>query len=125
MDAEGLKEICEPLGAVTVKRLFSGHGIYQDGLCFAIHIRGELYFKGDADAKARYEAVGSPPFVYEMAGKPKSMNYWRLPPSAFDDADELKAWGRLAMAAAREAALAKAPKGSRAKAPAKRRRAPP
>ena len=42
MDAEGLKELFEPFGPVTVKRMFSGHGIYADGWCFALSLRGEI-----------------------------------------------------------------------------------
>jgi TfoX N-terminal domain len=48
MDAEGLKALFEPLGAVAVKRMFGGHGVYADGLCFAIQSRGEVYLKTDA-----------------------------------------------------------------------------
>ena len=47
MDAEGLKEIFEPFGAVSVKRMFGGHGVYADGLCFAIEAGGEVYLKVD------------------------------------------------------------------------------
>ena len=36
MDAEGLKELFEPFGPVTVKRMFGGSGLYAEGLCFAI-----------------------------------------------------------------------------------------
>ncbi len=122
MDAEALKELCEPLGPVTVRRLFSGYGVYRDGLCFAIHIRGETYFKGGAGDEAFYQAAGSQRFTYAMAGKPKSMNYWRLPASVFDDADEIRIWGRRAIEAAQEAALAKSAKPKR-RAPAPRSQA--
>ena len=34
--AKGWQELFEPFAAVAVKRMFGGHGIYADGLCFAI-----------------------------------------------------------------------------------------
>jgi TfoX/Sxy family transcriptional regulator of competence genes len=48
MDAEGLKALFEPVGAVSVKRMFGGRGVYADGLCFAIQSQGEVYLKTDA-----------------------------------------------------------------------------
>jgi DNA transformation protein and related proteins len=41
MDADGLKALFEPFGSVAVKRMFSGHGVYADGLCFAISLRAK------------------------------------------------------------------------------------
>ncbi|MEA2873640.1 MAG: TfoX N-terminal domain, partial [Hyphomicrobiales bacterium] len=34
MNADGLKELFEPFGPVTVRRMFGGSGGYADGLCF-------------------------------------------------------------------------------------------
>ena len=58
MDAEGLKEIFEPFGSVAVKRMFGGHGVYADGLCFAIETDGEVYLKVDDQNRADFEAAG-------------------------------------------------------------------
>jgi DNA transformation protein len=107
VDAEGLKALFEPVGAVAVKRMFGGHGVYIDGLCFAIESDGEVYLKADDDAEKVYVAAGSAPFVYTARGKPMTMAYWRLVASAYDDSDELKRWSGLALAAARRAAAAK------------------
>ncbi len=108
MDAEGLKELFAPFGAVTVKRMFGGAGIYADGVCFAIGIGGEVYLKVDADSEGEFVAAGSKPFVYAAKGREMRMAYWRLAASAYDDEDELKRWARLGLGAARRAAAAKA-----------------
>ncbi|MBV1702097.1 MAG: TfoX/Sxy family protein [Hyphomicrobiales bacterium] len=108
MDAESLKEFFAPFGAVEVKRLFSGHGIYADGLCFAVEMRGEIRLRGDASVAAQYEAAGARHWVYEREnGRKGSMPYWTLPETAHDDSDELVQWCRIALSAARAAAAEK------------------
>jgi DNA transformation protein and related proteins len=68
MDAEGLKALFEPVGTVAVKRMFGGHGVYADGLCFAIQSQGEVYLKADAESEKLYADAGSAPFVYVARG---------------------------------------------------------
>ncbi len=48
MDAEGLKELFAPFGAVVVKRMFGGKGVYAEELMFAMEMDGEVYLKCDA-----------------------------------------------------------------------------
>jgi DNA transformation protein len=115
MDAEGLKELFEPLGPVTVRRMFGGSGVYADGLCFALALNGEVYIKTDAENRDAFEAAGSQPFVYFARGKPTTVSYWRLVAEAYDDADALKRWAALGLAAARRAAAKKAARPVRAK----------
>ena len=119
MDAEGLKALFEPVGTVSVKRMFGGHGVYLDGLCFAIQSQGEVYLKTDAESEKVYADAGSEPFIYVARGKPMATSYWRLVASAYDDPDELKRWSALAIEAARRVAAAKAakPKATRSNNP--------
>jgi DNA transformation protein len=114
MDAEGLKALFEPVGTVAVKRMFGGHGVYADGLCFAIQSQGEVYLKTDAESEKVYADAGSAPFVYVARGKPMATSYWRLVASAYDDPDELKRWSALAIEAARRVAAAKPAKKPKA-----------
>jgi DNA transformation protein len=120
MDREGLEELFQPFGAVSVRRMFGGHGVYADGLCFALEIDGEVYLKADAESEPEFAEAGSAPFVYESRGRATTMSYWRLVAAAYDDEDELKRWAGLGLAAARRAALAKAAKAKRSAAPGKR-----
>jgi DNA transformation protein len=110
MDAEGLKELFEPFGPVSVKRMFSGHGIYADGWCFALSLRGEIYLRTDAESAAALAAAGSTPFVYQRKNKSITTNLWRLVETAYDDPDEIKRWSSVALAAARRIGEAKAEK---------------
>jgi DNA transformation protein and related proteins len=111
VDAEGLKDLFAPFAAVSLKRMFSGHGVYADGVCFALHLRDDIYLKADKETQARFEAAKSEPFAYDgHRGKVTVTSYWRLPPEAYDDPDELKDWSALALQAARRFAAAKAMK---------------
>lgn len=69
MDAGGLKALFEPFGAVTVKRMFGGSGVYAEGLCFAIEQDGEVYLKVDSLAEPSFAEAGSSPFIYVAQGQ--------------------------------------------------------
>jgi DNA transformation protein and related proteins len=105
MDAEGLKDLFEPFGPVSVKRMFSGHGIYAGGLFFALEIGGEIYLKSGAESAAALAAAGSAPFAYRGRGRLVTTSLWRLVASAYDDPDEFRRWCALALEAARAKAL--------------------
>ena len=107
MDPEAIRDLFAGLGSVRVRRMFGGQGIYLDDLMFALEAGGELYLKADARSAGAFEKAGSKQFVYTKNGKPMPMSYWRLPDAALDDPDEASRWGRLAVEAARRAALAK------------------
>jgi DNA transformation protein len=115
VDADTIRDLFAGLGAVRVRRMFGGQGIYLGELMFGLEAGGELYLKADAETAGAFEKAGSGQFVYTKDGKPTPMSYWRLPDSAVDDPDQASRWGRLAMEAARRAALAKKPKASNAK----------
>ncbi len=107
MDHERIEELFAPLGPVAVKRMFGVHGIFCDGVIFAIDMEGEIYLKADAETKPLFEAAGSRPFVYRGKNGPVALSYFHLPVDALDDVDELQRWARLALDAARRAAAVK------------------
>jgi DNA transformation protein len=112
MDREGLKALFAPFGPVDLRRMFSGYGVYADGLCFALALRGDVFLKSDAETEAVFATAGSQPFVYTARGREVTVAYWRLVASAYDDEEELKRWSSLALGAARRAAGAKALKAA-------------
>jgi DNA transformation protein len=109
-------ESLRPLGAVVARRMFGGHGIYLDGLMFALIASDQLYLKTDDGNRSAYEAAGLQPFTYDGKGKPIRMSYHEAPSEGFDDPDVLCAWAREAYAAALRA---------RRTAPARKRRVVP
>lgn len=116
-----LQDLFAPLGAVTARRMFGGHGLYLDGLFFAIVIDDAVYLKADAETVPRFEAAACAPFVYLSQDKPIAMSYWSVPEEAMDSPQAMLPWARLAVAAALrkpKAAKSKAAKtGVRAKPP--------
>ncbi len=114
MDREGLEELFAPFAIVSVRRMFSGHGVYFDGLCFALSLGGNVYLKVDAETQAAFAAADSRPFVYSARGREVRVGYWLLPSAAFDDEDELRRWASLAFAAARRAAAKRTTKRPKA-----------
>src|SRR5271165_4914109 len=48
---DGLNELFEPFGAVQVKRMFGGAGVYGEGLCFTIEAEGEVFLKVDGETE--------------------------------------------------------------------------
>ena len=89
-------------GPVVVRRMFGGVGIYADGTMFALVHDGLVYLKADEHNAAAFEREGLEPFTYTAKnGKRPLMSYWRMPDRLYDDPDELAAWARDALAAAR------------------------
>jgi DNA transformation protein and related proteins len=102
-----LQEQLAPLGHVTTRRMFSGAGIYCDGVIFALVLRDTLFLKVDDGNRAAYEAEG----LYEAKGRTVQVGaYWRVPERQFDDPDEMLNWARAALSAGQRAARAKAQK---------------
>jgi len=97
---ELLRELLEPLGTITVRRMFGGHGVYCDGVFIAIVVAGALYLKVDELTQPAFVAAGCEPFVYANKGKAIAMSYWNVPEAALDSADSMRPWAQRAIAAA-------------------------
>ena len=118
------KELFAPFGAVAVKKMFGGAGVYCDGLFFAILGDDTLWLKVDDVTRAEFEQAGLEAFTYEMKdGRVGSMSYYNAPDAVFDDAGELRKWTTLALdAASRTAKLRKKPAKKKTAAKKKARR---
>ncbi|NUS39731.1 MAG: TfoX/Sxy family protein [Lysobacter sp.] len=99
-DMAHLRELLAGFGDVAMRPMFGGHGVYREGMIFAIVMEGDLYLTVDADSRARFEAAGCAPFVYSMKGRPLPLSYWSVPAEALEAADAMLPWAELAWAAA-------------------------
>ncbi len=100
-DADFLIDLFAPFARVTVKRMFSGHAVYRDGVVFALAIRAGLFLKCDAETEPLFVAAGLEPFAYATArGTTTISSYRRLPDACLDDEDELRRWSAIAWQAA-------------------------
>jgi DNA transformation protein len=97
-----LKDLLSDLGDVTARRMFSGAGVYIDGVIFALVIDDVLYLKTDNDSRAAFEAEGLEPFSFMKQGKRISTSYWRAPELLLDDRTEMQRWAARALQAAKQ-----------------------
>ena len=108
-------ELLEPLGRITVRRMFGGAGLYADGLIVGLEVEGTLYLKTDEQTRQAFMDAGGVPFVYDGKGKPITMSYWTPPEEAMDSSDAMLPWAQLALAASLRNAASKKPAKKAAK----------
>ena len=106
-------EAMQPVGTVTSRAMMGGATLYCDGAVFAIVAGDALWFKADRVSDAAWDEAGCERFSYERDGKVATMNYRRAPDEAYDDADALRKWARLALEAGRRGQSGEEDKGSR------------
>lgn len=93
---EFVKEQLAPLGALRVKRMFGGHGIYRGESFFAIVHRGRLFFRTDPADRVHYKARGSREF---KPSRTQTLGtYWEVPSDVLEDPELVLKWARKAAA---------------------------
>ena len=90
--------------------MFGGHGVYVDELFIAIVAADRLYLKVDAASRAKFEATGCEPFVYDAKSRSISLGYFTAPFDAVDSAAAMQPWAQLALEAALRSATSRPPK---------------
>lgn len=95
-------------GAVEIRRMFGGHGIFRGGTMFALIHDEMLFLRSDDVNRAAFAAAGMGPFRYRRRGKLVALAYHQAPPEALEDSEILGAWADLAFAAALRRAEARA-----------------
>lgn len=103
MERDAIEEMFQALGAVSIRRMFGGKGIYFEGRILALEVSGEILLKADVQSAPMFEDAGSRQWTYDGKSKPVKMPYWSIPDAAFDDPDEMAKWVLLADEAARRA----------------------
>jgi DNA transformation protein len=97
-----LQDLLSDLGTVTTRRMFSGAGVYIDGVIFALVIDDVLYLKTDDESRTAFEAEGLEPFSFMKQGNRISTSYWRAPELLLDDRAEMQRWASRALQAAKK-----------------------
>ena len=112
--ADFLREQLAPLGRVSMQRMFGKTGLFCDGVMFGMVTDNMLYLRvDDANRTAFKEAEAAPPLNYAKKGALIDLSFWRAPERLFDEPDELVAWARLALGAARRVAAKRGGKATR------------
>ena len=94
---ECLLDRLSPLGDITSRPMFGGHGIYWGDTIFGIAFRGRLYLKVDEGSKGDYLARGMGQFRPNERQTLKS--YYEVPPEVLADPEALLSWVREAIRA--------------------------
>jgi DNA transformation protein and related proteins len=103
--ADFLREQLAPVGRITMRRMFGKTGVFCDGVMLAMVRDNTLYFRVDEENRSTFkEAESFPPLNYAKRGATIDLAFWRAPERLFDEPDELVAWARAALAAARRVA---------------------
>ena len=99
-----ITELFTGFGPVAVRRMFSGSGVFADGLMIALVVDGVVYLKVDDSLVPLFEREGQAPFSYKTRDGRRTLNsYWRMPERLYDEPDELADWARHSLQAARRA----------------------
>jgi DNA transformation protein and related proteins len=107
-DPEEIRELFSAFGPISVRRMFSGAGLFAEGVMFALRIRDDVFLKADAETIPALKAEGSRPFTYETKKRRVVVNsLWRLPDRLLDDPEDLTNFARAALTAAHRAAATK------------------
>jgi DNA transformation protein and related proteins len=129
LDSDFIHDLFAPFGPVTIRRMFSGAGIFRDGLMLGLIVRDVIYLKADESTAPDFEREHCRPFTYmrgKKSGRPTehALPFWRLPERLYDDPDELAEWARKAFAVAerKKTTAGKKAKAAKRKSARKRRR---
>lgn len=97
--ADFVVEQLDRCGPIATKRMFGGVGVYSGDTFFALIDNDVLYLKVDDSTRPDFERAGCGPFQ-PYGDERESMQYYSVPVAVLEDADELCAWGRKAIAVA-------------------------
>lgn len=111
-----IKDLLADVPALRVRAMFGGHGIFREGLMFALLSDDLLYFRAHGERGKALWLKGASQFSPTVRGKETPMPYYRAPDDALEDPE-------LTMALAEEA-FADALEADRVKLPSKRKHRP-
>jgi DNA transformation protein len=69
MDRAQIADLFTAFGAVDVRRMCGGYGVFADGLMIAIVQDGALFLKSDEATTASFAREGQGAFTYEARGR--------------------------------------------------------
>lgn len=111
--AQSLAARLMALGPVEAKSMFSGHGLFLDGICFALVTHDTVFLKVDDRNRPEFERAGMGPFRPWADRDTALVTFYEAPASVVKDARKFTAWSAKALGAAREYRAKKKPKKPR------------
>ena len=74
--------------------MFSGYGIYHNGLMFGLVVGDTLCLKADAENADHFEKEGLGRFDYNSGETVVKMSYYRAPAGIMEDREKAAMWAR-------------------------------
>ncbi len=122
---EHVLDLMGEVRGVSARRMFGGYGLYVDGTIFGLLDDEELFLKTDEKTLPFFVEANCSQWVYQGRKSPLPTAYYRPPDEAFEHAEAMTPWAKLACEAAGRAAVAKAAKERTTKRAPLRRAAKP
>ena len=83
--AEALVQTLEPVGVVTSRKMFGGHGVFENGVMFGIvDSKGSVFFRVGEEIEDAYLKAG--------AARHGKMPYYAVPESVMADSSSVAEW---------------------------------
>jgi DNA transformation protein len=98
--AEYMNDVFQSFGPIALRRMFSGRGVFREGVMFALFNQDTLYLKTDEQNLASFQKLGLQPFSYVRNGKTIALSYYQAPAIVMEDPAEAAAWANLSYQAA-------------------------
>ena len=104
-----IKDLLADVPGLRVRAMFGGHGLFREGLMFALLSDDLLYFRAHGERGQALWLKGAAQFVAVSRGRSAAMPYYRAPDDALEDPELTVALAAEAFADALEADQAKSP----------------
>ncbi len=105
--AQHLTDVFRLFGPISLRRMFSGYGVFHDGIMFGLVSQETLYLKADAENSADFRNQGLSQFEYVRQGKIIGLSYYQAPEIVLEDVNEAALWARRSFEAALRADASK------------------
>lgn len=101
---------------LSVRKMFSGYGLYRDGVMFGLITNSTLYLKTDEKSRYNFMLHKSRPFTYaHRDGKSTTLQFWEVPAVILEDHIALEKWTNTSFAVAQQEKLKKEAKKDKPK----------
>lgn len=105
--AEYMLDVFRLYGRITLRRMFSGYGLFREGMMFGLVYDETLYLKADAENAIDFQKLNLRQFEYARQGRLIALSYYQAPDVVLEDQSEAAIWARRSFAAALRADASK------------------
>ena len=106
--ADYILELSEPIGPVTLRRMFGGACLKYGTATFALIKDDTVFLRVDEGNMDHFKVAKSYPFTYTRKNKEITLgSYYRMPDEALEDTELFVDWAKRSIDAAKRAERAK------------------